>query len=102
MIELVSKHRVELAELCRQHRVHTLELFGSGTGGDFDPNRSDLDFLVGFLPLDPGAHARAYFGLLFGLEDLFDRKIDLVEITAIENPYFLKAVNQCRTVLFAA
>lgn len=102
MIDLIEQHRVELTELCRQHRVKTLEVFGSAASGDFDPEQSDLDFLVEFQPVERGQHSKAYFGLLFGLEDLFQRKIDLVETPAIRNPYFLKTVNQQRTVLYAA
>jgi uncharacterized protein len=102
MTDLIQKYRAELAELCRRHEVHTLELFGSAANGNFKPDQSDLDFLVDFLPLDPGQHANAYFGLLFGLEDLFRRKIDLVEVGSIENPFFLATVYESRTVLYAA
>jgi predicted nucleotidyltransferase len=102
MTNLIQEHEKELTQLCRRHRVRTLELFGSAANGTFDPDKSDLDFLVDFLPLTPGHRAQAYFGLLFDLEDLFHRKIDLVETSAIENPFFLKAINRNRTVLYAA
>jgi predicted nucleotidyltransferase len=102
MIDLIDQHRANLAELCRRYRVKTLEVFGSAADGTFDPATSDLDFLVEFLPLEDGQHARAYFGLLHGLEDLFDRKIDLVMPRAIRNPYFLEAVNRTRQVFYAA
>ena len=52
--------------------------------------------------MERGQHAKAYFGMLFGLEDLFHRKIDLVETPAVSNPYFLNSINQNRTVLYAA
>jgi predicted nucleotidyltransferase len=64
--------------------------------GEFDAEASDLDFLVDFQPLAPGDRADAYFGLLPGLEDLFGRKIDLVTIQAIRNPWFRRAVDQER------
>jgi predicted nucleotidyltransferase len=102
MLELITDRREQLVELCRRHHVRTLELFGSAADGNFDPGRSDLDFLVDFLPLPPGKRAPAYFGLLQGLQDLYQRKIDLVTARAIRNPYFLKAVNQSRKVLYAA
>jgi predicted nucleotidyltransferase len=102
MIELIEGHRQELDELCRRHRVRTLELFGSAADGTFDPGRSDLDFLVEFHPLEPGQYADAYFGLLLGLEDLFRRKIDLIVPSAIRNRYFLESVNKSRKVLYAA
>jgi len=102
MSDIVHDREAELTQLCRRHSVRTLELFGSAANGTFDPGRSDLDFLVDFLPLGPGQRAHAYFGLLFDLEDLFGRKIDLVETSAIENPFFLKTVDRSRTVLYAA
>ena len=64
MIDLIEHHRVELDDLCRRYRVRTLELFGSAADGTFDPVRSDLGFLVDFLPLDDGQLAPDYFGLL--------------------------------------
>ena len=103
MVPIIEQHRVELARLCRQFSVKRLELFGSAAMGDrFASADSDLDFLVEFLPLEPGTRADAYFGLLAGLEDLFERSIDLVMTRAIANPYFLESVNQTRTVLYAA
>lgn len=102
MIELIEQHRTELIELCCRYRVQTLEVFGSAAEGTWDDERSDLDFLVQFLPQSPPDHADAYFGLLFGLEDLFHCKIDLVETPAIRNSYFLKSVNRNRRVFYAA
>ena len=48
MIAEISSHREELRELRRRFHVRRLELFGSAAGDDFDPARSDLDFLVEF------------------------------------------------------
>jgi predicted nucleotidyltransferase len=50
----------------------------------------------------PSQHADAYFGLLAALQDLFQRDIDLIEIRAIQNPYFRDSVEQNRTLLYAA
>jgi hypothetical protein len=102
MIDLIEQHRTEWTELCRRHRVKSLELFGSGADGTFDPHHSDLDFLVDFLPLPPAEHSRAYFGLWFALEDLFGRPVDLVEAPAATNPYFLQTIQSSRHVLYAA
>jgi predicted nucleotidyltransferase len=52
--------------------------------------------------LEPSDRADAYFGLLHGLEDVFGRKIDLVTNQAISNPWFRRAVDRQRTVLYAA
>jgi hypothetical protein len=35
------------------------------------------------------------------LQKIFGRPVDLVELRAIRNPYFLQAVEQTRTLLYA-
>jgi len=61
-----------------------------------------LDFLVEFLPLEPGRYADAYFGLKEELETLFDRDVDLVMESAVVNPYFREELDRTRTALYAA
>ncbi len=103
MIGLIEDNREAIERLCSQHHVQRLELFGSAlTDENFNPDKSDLDFLVEFLPLKPGEHADAYFGLLEALQDMFGRHIDLVMTRAIKNPYFLESVNKSREVIYAA
>ena len=103
MISFIEENYESLKRLCKQYRVKRFEVFGSAlTGEGFDPENSDLDFLVEFLPLQPGEHADAYFGLLEALQDLFRRSIDLVETKAIRNPYFLESINQNRKEIYAA
>jgi predicted nucleotidyltransferase len=102
MIEMIEQHRSDLVALCRKHHVKTLEVFGSAVDGTFDSARSDLDFLLEFLPAAAERPFHGYFDLKEDLEKLFGRKVDLVMPAAIRNPYFLKAVNQQRTVLYAA
>ena len=103
MNTLIRDKLDDLVRLCERFRVERLELFGSATTEEeFDPQRSDLDFLVEFLSLQPGEHADAYFGLLFALQDLFGRNIDLVMTGAVKNPYFLESINRNRTLLYAA
>ena len=106
MVTLVREKLDDLNRLCVRHRVRRLELFGSATGRvpgkDFDPARSDLDFLVEYEELAEGEHADAYFGLLEGLQELFGRAVDLVVTRAITNPYFRENIESSRTVVYAA
>ena len=99
---LVESRSEEIEALCRKHRVRALDLFGSAAREGFDANRSDLDFLVEFLPLGDHEHADAYFGLLDDLRNLFGRPVDLVMLRAVRNPYFLEGVNRSRVKLYAA
>ena len=103
MIADISAHREELQALCRRFHVHRLDVFGSAARGeDFEPARSDLDFLVEFQPLQPGAYVDAFFGLKEGLEELFGRPVDLISAAAIRNPYFRASVERTRAPLYAA
>ena len=98
----IAKRKADIEQLCRDFRVRRLELFGSAAAGKDRPGESDLDFLVEFEPLPPGRYADAYFGLLEALQRLFDRPVDLVVASAIKNPYFREAVEQTKTLLYAA
>jgi predicted nucleotidyltransferase len=103
MIDEIAKHRDELEALCRRFHVRRLDLFGSAARDDFDPRRSDLDFLVEF---DYG-HAdalslRTFFGLKEALENMFGRRVDLVESSALRNPYLKADIEASRELLFEA
>jgi uncharacterized protein len=98
---LVEQRREQIEALCKKYRVKRLELFGSAARNVFDPASSDLDFLVLF-DVQPDARADAYFGLLSDLEKLFGRKVDLVDVTAARNPYFMAEALRHRVRLYAA
>ncbi len=102
MISLVTDKLPELRELCRRYRVARLALFGSAARDDFDPEKSDLDFVIEFLPLELGEAFHTYFDFLFSLEDLFSRRVDLVMLSAVKNSYFLTEVLHTQQELYAA
>jgi hypothetical protein len=71
---MIETRRAELASLCRRFYVLRLDVFGSAIRDDFNPARSDVDFLVEFdSPGDVGA-LRQFFGLKDALEVLLDRR----------------------------
>jgi|SRR5271157_5968358 len=102
MNRLIEENRRELERICRQRHVRRIELFGSATRPDFNPASSDLDFLVTFEELPVNSYADAYFGLLEDLQELFNRPVDLVVESAIQNPYFRQSVDSTRTLVYAA
>lgn len=101
MHPLVKQKLADVSQLCQRYQVVRLELFGSAARGNFDPNHSDIDFLVEFAPATSG-FADRYFGLLEALEDLFGRRVDLVETKAITNRVFLQSISRSREFLYAA
>jgi predicted nucleotidyltransferase len=90
MTPMIEEHRTEIENLCRQYSVRRLQLFGSAARGEFDPSHSDLDFFVEFRESDYRGSSDRYFGLLHGLEDLFGRRIDLVEPEMVRSRIFLE------------
>ena len=102
MIPAVEERADELKRLCLTYGVRRLDLFGSASMGLYDPDESDLDFLVEFQPSALDAYSDAYFGLLEALGRLFGRPVDLVVESAIRNPYFLQSVDQTRTPIYEA
>jgi uncharacterized protein len=105
MHSLLAANLDHLRDLCRKHRVKNLWLFGSAARDDFDPAKSDLDFLVEFEPHQRQGFEDVYFKLIADLESLFDRKIDLIERHVIEqskNPYRRESILSKPVLLYAA
>jgi hypothetical protein len=102
VIKEIEEHRGAIQELCRRFRVGRLEVFGSAASGKFDPQSSDLDFLVEFEEPQGSGYADAYFGLLEELKKLFRREVDLLVDKSVKNPYLRESIQRSRTLLYAA
>jgi predicted nucleotidyltransferase len=108
MIAAVEDRRTEVAELCERYGVERLDLFGSasvagGADNGFDPERSDLDFVVSFKRRDPQDLFGRYFGLEEDLQSLFGRKVDLVMEGALgKSRRFAANVEGSRVPLYGA
>jgi hypothetical protein len=76
--------------------------FGSILRADFDPLRSDADFLVEFETASAMDRMKNFFALREALGALLSRPVDLVEDGAIRNPYILRNVAEHQQVLYAA
>ncbi len=102
MTDAIDKNRDQIAALCQRFGVRRLEVFGSAASGSFDPERSDVDFLLDFgAEYDRMLFSR-YFGLKEALEKLLGRNVDLVMLGALANPYFIESVNRTRKLVYAA
>ena len=100
MIALIDQRKTELEDACRRRRVRTLDVFGSAATEDSFDGNSDLDFLVEFEELSPRDHYESYFGLWDDLRELFRRNVDLVENSAMKNPYFIREVTNTRRRIY--
>ena len=103
MIPLIQQRRSDITELCRRYRVRQLAVFGSAARDEeFDPARSDADFLVEFEPQSGRGALEEYFGFQADLSRVLDLPVDLVEIGAIRNPFVLADIARSREVIYAA
>lgn len=76
VLQLLAQHKRAMAE---RFGVRDLALFGSVARGQAS-ERSDVDLLVRF---DGPATSERYFGLMFYLEDMLGRPVDLVTDKAL-------------------
>ena len=76
--KLLEAHK---PHLMREFAVVDLALFGSAARDETGPD-SDIDILVSF---DGPATSKRYFGVLFYLEDLLGRPVDLVTDKALRS-----------------
>ncbi len=102
MNAIVKDKLPQIAELCKKYKVVRMYLFGSAArGDDFDPATSDFDFLVAFDPkldvLDRGQNA---LDLMFDLDDLMGREVDLMTEQQLKNPYLIKSIDEDKILLY--
>ena len=90
----------QLIELCKTFSVERLDLVGSAVREDFDAERSDIDVLIQFAGKEKLFHR--YFDLKFKLEELFVKKVDMLQEGAIDNPYVKASLEKDRVSVYAA
>jgi predicted nucleotidyltransferase len=98
MIDL-TLYKSDIESICKELRLQQLDLIGSATRDDFSDD-SDIDVLVTFEG-DENLFDR-YFSLKEKLEEIFKRKVDVIEERAVKNPFFKKTVNRDRIKVYGA
>lgn len=96
---LLDKYITDIDRLCASHKVRQLFIFGSALSDRFTHD-SDVDFIVDFEPMALSQYADNYYDLKFSLQDILQRPIDLLEAQAIKNPYFKKAVDGQKKMIY--
>lgn len=77
--ELLKSKRHEILAIAARHGAHNLRVFGSVARGEAGPE-SDLDILV---EMQPGKSLLDHVALMQELEDLLQRKVDVVSERAL-------------------
>lgn len=102
MIHLIQNKLDEIISVCKKHHVEAISLFGSAAKNTMTEN-SDIDLLAKFSSnIDVLEYADNYFSLLENLEDILQRKIDLISTKSLKNPILKEEIYQTKIDLYAA
>jgi predicted nucleotidyltransferase len=101
MLNLIQNNKQELHRLCEKYDIQTMYVFGSATTSDFN-EASDIDILISFKEIPFDKYTDNYFELHEKLEELFNRKVDLLTERSLSNPYFIQSVEKTKQLLYAA
>ncbi len=100
-MKLIELNLQRIFDLCRTHKDKTLSVFGSILTDRFNDD-SDVDLLVDFEAIDHNQfdYVSNYFSLRDALEQLFNRKVDLIEEKGLRNKYFIANVNRTKQLIY--
>jgi|SRR6056297_243348 uncharacterized protein len=101
MQEFIKDKLDDLKKLCQDYDVKTMYVFGSVCTDKFNDN-SDIDILISFKDISIEKYTDNYFELHYKLEELFNRKIDLLTENSLSNPYFIESIEETKQLLYAA
>ena len=101
MLNLIENYKHELQRLCERYDIKTMYVFGSAASSDFNES-SDIDILISFKEIPFEKYTDNYFELHEKLEQLFNRKVDLLTERSLSNPYFIRSVEKTKQLLYAA
>ena len=99
-MDLIQMKIDKITELCKKYRVKTLSVFGSILTDKFNDD-SDVDLSVTFYPEpDPFVSGSDFSNLYIALQDLFGRKIDLVDESIIRNKFFKEELEETKQLIY--
>lgn len=99
----VAQHIPRIRELAEEYGVAKLEIFGSAMTDAFDPERSDVDFIVHY----PDGYDFGYFLGRFqdfeaDISQTLDRPAQLVMTSALNKDSFRQSADKTRFTIYDA
>ena len=99
MESLISNHLSQIKDLFKKYDVKEAYLFGSAAKNNLKAD-SDIDFLVKFSDkADFERYGNNYFELLYALQDLLKRDVELLAEETLSNPYLIQSINESKIQL---
>lgn len=89
----INSNLSEIKALMKKHGVIKASLFGSAVTKNIT-EANDVDFIVSFDPnLNYTEYGDNYFQLLYALQHLLKKEVDIIAEENITNPYLLQNIN---------
>jgi predicted nucleotidyltransferase len=98
-MNIVEQNIKTVSELCKQHKVRNMYLFGSVLTKKNSPD-SDIDFLVNFGRVSLPRYFDNYMEFKDELEQLFNRPVDLVEEKTVKNPVLRRSIERSKKLIY--
>jgi predicted nucleotidyltransferase len=96
----IEDYKQAIEEICKDLRVKHLDLVGSASRSDFQPDKSDIDLLVEFDGIDKLFDR--YFELKIRLEEQLARQVDVIQESAVKNPYIKKSLDRDKVRIYGS
>jgi len=98
--KILKENLEQVTNLCEQFGVQRLYAFGSVVSGNFDYEKSDLDFKVELEEMPPLDRGENLIKLWDALEDLFARKVDLITDQPIKNSILKANIEKSKVLIY--
>ena len=96
----ILKQSNDFKALCQIHKVKYVYAFGSSITDKFDTLKSDIDLLVDIDDPDPIERGEKLISLWDKFELFFQRKVDLLTDSSIQNPYLRKSIDSTKILIY--
>lgn len=98
--ESIQRKLSEFLALCKSHDVKTIYAFGSAVNNNFNDETSDFDLLIEIENEDPIIRGENLISIWNKLEELFQRKVDLLTNSSIRNPILKKSIDETKILIY--
>lgn len=98
-MKLIEINMNKIIALCKKYKVARLWVFGSILTSRFNDD-SDVDFSVEFQNNMIDDIFVVFFDFIEEMQSILGRKVDMVDETAIKNPYFRKELDATKTLIY--
>ena len=99
MNKLLEHNLAQIINCCKENDVEKLHAYGSITTENFT-DKSDIDLLIKFKNIPFEQYTDNYFRLHALFKKIFKRNVALITENSLSNPYFIKKINQTKTLLY--